>query len=268
MELTELEKIKKFFKCKFCNETYSNPIVLSCGDKICEKDLDKIEHKSNENSELQIKCPLCEDIMLLPEKKFPYDKSLKELILDIVDVDFDFSDDYLVVKDNLKYIDLMIKHLETLNEDPNNYTYEYFLNLKNKVDIEKEKCLLFINDHFSRLIEQIKEYENKCKIEARKNKENNDMNIKNMKELYTNLKMNLNKLTIGNNLEDLLFETEFLNLKLKKLTRDLKNCLILNKTYDLKVKKLNSEYFSCLINEKVLNYIYFFIHFLIFFFKY
>ncbi len=71
-----IEKINELFKCKFCNEIYKEPIILSCGHKICKKDLSEIlvENKVELKFQQMCRCHVCLDTMIVPENGFPVDK--------------------------------------------------------------------------------------------------------------------------------------------------------------------------------------------------
>ena len=53
--------IKEELTCKYCNEIYSNPIMLSCcGENICKQHIDELILLSSPNTN-KFTCPLCNE---------------------------------------------------------------------------------------------------------------------------------------------------------------------------------------------------------------
>lgn len=69
-----IEKINELFKCKFCKEIYKQPVILTCGHKICTKDLPEIHIDNKLKLEAIVKCHICEKLMEVPPKGFLEDK--------------------------------------------------------------------------------------------------------------------------------------------------------------------------------------------------
>ena len=72
--MMNIERINELFKCKFCNEIYKEPILLSCGHKICKKDLMEVLVENKIKFQQLARCPVCSECMIVPEKGFPVDR--------------------------------------------------------------------------------------------------------------------------------------------------------------------------------------------------
>ena len=67
--------VNKLTNCFLCKSTYENPIILPCGKKVCKKDLSELGSKQN-----SISCPFCLEQHIIPNKGFPSDDTLDNLI--------------------------------------------------------------------------------------------------------------------------------------------------------------------------------------------
>lgn len=61
-----------------------------------------------------------------------------------------------------------INELKMLERDPENYIYEYFSNLRNEIDIDRERFKALIDIHYLNLIDEVNNFEEECR---KKNKD-------------------------------------------------------------------------------------------------
>ena len=72
MEKSLLEKLSDYFRCKFCGDIYTKPVLLPCGHRICEKDLLAANR--------QITCQTCKRLLNIEgDTKYLIDKDFNLL---------------------------------------------------------------------------------------------------------------------------------------------------------------------------------------------
>ncbi len=125
--MLKMNKFEELLKCKVCQSTFTNPVLLPCFETVCQKDLIPTDGK------LIIDCKFCGDQhVATADKGFPVDKRTQ----DFVNLFFDQLFHGVLYKNGkncIEDLDSKFKELEVLEKDPHNYIYEYFLELKTKV---------------------------------------------------------------------------------------------------------------------------------------
>ena len=69
---------------------------------------------------------------------------------------------YELIKANVHELNEKSKQAENLRADPHNYVYEYFLELRNQVELRRETFKEQIDEYSNQLIDDLKTYEEKC----------------------------------------------------------------------------------------------------------
>lgn len=125
--MQKMNKFEELLKCKVCQSTFKEPVLLPCYETVCQKDL------ALEAGKYSIQCTFCGDEHVANESKgFPVDKRTQ----DFLNLYFDqliHGAEYKSGKDCIEDMNAKFKEVETLEKDPQNYIYEYFLELKTKV---------------------------------------------------------------------------------------------------------------------------------------
>ena len=138
-----------FLICEYCQEVLDSPIILPCGDRICQK------HLSGQES---IKCFICSMVHQVDEASFPVDKILQKLIV----LNIKCGQSHVKAKSAFERHQVLLFELENLIKDPFNYLYEYITSIRNTVCIEKE--LNRLNDlQFEKLLDILDSFENNQK---------------------------------------------------------------------------------------------------------
>ena len=148
--------IKEDFRCKYCNETFNDPVSLfCCGENVCKKHIDELLLQTE-----NISCMFCDKA--LPKQEFHINKVLKNLIdreLHNLTIDQKYED----VLEQLKK---KINQIENMHVDPKNAIYNKICELKRQVDLDRENTKLIIDQAADVIINKLDSYETELKAEC------------------------------------------------------------------------------------------------------
>ena len=181
--MSKIDAFKDTFKCNLCNQLLERPIMLPCGETICEKDL-----KSFFNNESVFQCSLCDDEHQQPKKGFPPNRNVQKM-LDLQVNQIDLSKNhpqYDECKDMFREIEENIKETDLVKKDPENFIFGHFEKIINQVDIQREKLIEEINLYSEKTIETIKKARDDCLSKLNKTKL--------ISAYYETMKENVNKM--------------------------------------------------------------------------
>ncbi len=166
----EYEELFNLITCKFCNETYKDPVVLPCGETLCKKDIEKL---SLENERACLFCTEEHDLSL----SYPINRLLLKLIKSNVENYFSMSKSYDRTKKicmNLKdkfdeYYDLLYKPVDYLNE--------HFDLLKKQIDLCRNKIHLVIEKRYDQMVRDLDMFKAECQssIESKNSKPKSEL---------------------------------------------------------------------------------------------
>jgi hypothetical protein len=162
---------------KTCQLFLKNPVMLPCGSTICKEHVESFTNKYS--------CTLCDKDHVIPEEGFPINKFADKTIKG----SFHFNELQKKIIDSYEKLEDIIKEHDSLNSE--NIIYEYFLNLRNQVDLHREQLIEEINKRSEEIIKQLKEMEIKSKLNAAKIEKINLDELKN--ENMTSFKLQLRK---------------------------------------------------------------------------
>jgi hypothetical protein len=151
----QLTQIQRILTCPECNCLYNKPIILPCGDRVCQNHL---EGKSS------IECNICLNEYQVIE--FPVDKLLVQLlnlntsgsIADSMNGSCIIGDQHKQAIVTFEHYELLIEKLERLLQDPYNHLYEVISQFRNKIDLNYERELISVNN-YDKLLEQLTKFE-------------------------------------------------------------------------------------------------------------
>lgn len=138
-----------------CGKYFERPILIPCNELICEC------HINQENGESFL-CKLCGEMHKIPSDGFKLNKVMTKLI------DLNFH-----LKQNSKHFEVKRKFEQIQNYmddydkfgliDPDNYIFEQFSHLKNKIDLRRELLIKAINETHENMIKNVEICEKECK---------------------------------------------------------------------------------------------------------
>lgn len=169
--MLKVEKLKSILNCNVCNKLLTQPIALPCGETVCYKHLSNMIEQDTLFS--TIKCSLCEKDHVVPEEGFQTLKSIDKLLeieVNKIDLGPKFNEcnetiDYLKISETIDYL---MNDIEEMKNDPENFIYSYFSELKKEVDIQRETLKLNIDSYYEEMIINIESSECESKKLAKK----------------------------------------------------------------------------------------------------
>ena len=153
----KIDELKELTKCTHCNETFDVPMVLPCFELICKRHIENNEFKTNNDG--FIKCPFCNDEHQIPEKIDLRIKKLIDLEVNKIDLGKKYS------------LDQLVKEFESLHNDSESFIYNYYAEMKAKVNLRREELLEAVNLKYEAIMDDLKAKENEAKQEAIKMKQ-------------------------------------------------------------------------------------------------
>jgi len=145
----------------------------------------------------------------------------------------DFGSVYNRSKDALIDLAKKIKELKIIFKDPDNFIAECFSKLRNEIDLEREQLKSRVDKHFMELIDEVNLMELGCKQHSKSVIEK-ICDIKEIDNHHENLKEKLNQPKIDfEKWENITFESNEMDIKLKRIIRNLEADLVKNMRYKL-----------------------------------
>ena len=251
VDFLKIDKLKSLFVCQLCKCQYEKPIILPCGEIICEKDLD-IFYKNQDSIK---NCKFC-DKEHSKSSKIPAKQTIKLMELGSHQIDFGKTFEY--GKNVLRDLDRTIRDYEQINNDPNNYIYNYFNDLKNQCDIKREEIKMEIDNHFDNLLLEIQDlcgdYQRSTKM---KNNEKINAEIDHSKKTLTDWVKEYDTISIDEKARDkIIFKSKFAKIKLEKELDILKRNLLKNKNFTISSNKaIDKRNLASIKCEEVFSYL-------------
>jgi len=226
----QLEKINDLFNCSVCQSVIVDPILLPYGETVCKAHTDEISKG---------KCILCREIHKAPHHGFPSNKIVTNLLekrVNKISLNFSQFNDYRKIIHDLNK---NLKEMETIQNDPENYIFEYFGELTRQVDLRRETLIEDIHKYSDELIQKIEKLKQDCVAKLKEASKITD-------DLDTiNGKMNVLKSTFNSlEIDDTKLE-EIMSKKKSKEVSDLMEPVLKQCKYELQGKK----YYKLLTNE-------------------
>lgn len=151
---SQLNQIKNILTCTTCQNLFNCPIILPCGDRICQ------EHLHEKST---ITCSVCCEIHpITAVQKFPIDHLLTELQR------LSLHEQVFIGYQHEKALEAFgkqknaILELEKLTVDPYYYLYETVLKVRNEIDLKYELKLI-TRENYEQLLDELKRFEDERK---------------------------------------------------------------------------------------------------------
>ena len=131
----KIDQVKNLFDCEQCYQLLVDPVTLLCGYSVCKRHIDELLESNSKESNTFL-CKLCDDEHCIPKKGFAINKSIQSA-LDIKLNTLKLNPVYEECKSEINYAKNNIQKIENLEKDPENYSFEYFEELKRQgVEVE------------------------------------------------------------------------------------------------------------------------------------
>ena len=229
----KIDKLRHVFKCDYCDQIFEEPIILPCGNKICKKDLSELLI-----SEQKLKCVFCNEEHKEPVEGFPLDQHLQNL-LDLNINQLEFGPIYNSGKRHLKKLIEKFKEVDLIRNDPQNYIYNYFSDLRIQVELRREEMKNKIDDYSNEIIESIDKFEKECRETSQKIDElTRELEVS--KQTLNKLIQEFDSFDINDKKSsDITYKANELKPKLHSQLHKLKQNLLNNKSYIFKMTELS-----------------------------
>ena len=101
------------FTCKVCNKYLKNPVVLPCGETICNEHVD-LKAAENESNYFIYKCQICN----VDHKAFEEGFSSSKALIGLLSFNNHLDDKSKEIHKSIDEFDEVIKELSLLSKDP------------------------------------------------------------------------------------------------------------------------------------------------------
>ena len=220
----KIEKIRNFLDCDICNKLLIDPVLTLCGFTVCKSHVDEYEES--------FQCDLCQSKHTVPKEGFISSRRLQDA-LSIQLNTLELTPVYDECKKVIGEAQKDVAQIESIDKDPENYIYEYFEDIKRKVDLRREYLKERIDKYSDETIESINIAQSNCQKLAK--------DVSKLSKDFDDSKMKLDE-QIKQFDTFKISEQKF--QEIKENVTDLKN----------KFNEMLTEFKSSLINDKVYNF--------------
>ncbi len=156
----KIDKVRMLFDCDLCTELLVDPVKLPCGYSVCKRHLDE-QFNETSTRDTTFECKICQNEHSLPKEGFLVNKRLKngiEMELNTLKL----NPVYVECKKLIEEAKGSLSKMETNENDPENLIYEYFEDIKRKVDIRREDLKMRIDICSNEIIQSIDRTQRDC----------------------------------------------------------------------------------------------------------
>lgn len=153
-----MECLLKFIKCKKCDKVLEKPVILPCGNFICEKHQNEDREENN-----SIYCPICDvNHEIPPNKGFIRVLPLDQLIEKNIEC-IDLGNEHHSANEQIKRFSDLFEKFEKFNSNLEYAIHNKISELKAKVDLRREELKNQVDEEALALIKKLDDYEAECK---------------------------------------------------------------------------------------------------------
>ena len=152
----KMECLLEPIQCTKCFEQLKNPVVLPCGNAIC----DKHQHEVRDDNK-SIYCSVCDLHHDIPNGGFVRNLALEKLIERNIKC-IDLGDEYRSAYEKLEDFSDLFERFEKLKNDPDDKIYSKINELKSEIDLRREELKNKIDDDALSIIKKLDDYEKEC----------------------------------------------------------------------------------------------------------
>jgi len=248
----KIEKVKTLFDCSLCNKLLVDPVTIPCGNSICKKHLpEKVLIEGSYNSEKSFKCGICMIEHAVPKEGIVINRHIQNA-LDIEFSTLKLNPVYEECKKLIIEAQSSLARIEVLDKDPESFLYEYFEDIKRKVDLRREDLKLKINKWSDDIIYSIEKTKASC-VKLSKTVDRLTIEIEKSKQELNILIERFDTFDIDDK-RDIKNSVLLINKRLTKIADQNRYSLKGNKDYSFEFKAIQiNEVFGCLkATEKVI----------------
>ncbi len=140
-----------------CRIFLENPVTLPCGFTICQEHL----KYSDQTENVQIKCETCNEEHEIPVKFLVINKRLCNML----NTGNHLSEKQKELKAKLVQLEtILLDHEKSKLSRPEEYIYDYFAEIRNKIDLHREESMQEIQKQSDALLKELNDLEDKCKV--------------------------------------------------------------------------------------------------------
>lgn len=163
--MQKMNKIENAIKCVNCKNVLLTHVLLPCNHLICKKHVDELD--------ADVVCIFCQKCGMQHKKRndFPSIEAFQQII-DSKISEFDFGAEHKQTKSACLDLADVIKRIDDLNNDPNNFTNKEIGDLKRALDLKREELKLKIDEMTAKLMEKLEAYEVECRKEVEASSDN------------------------------------------------------------------------------------------------
>ena len=250
----KVDKIKNFFDCDLCHELLVDPISIQCGSNVCKGHLDKLlKNVSKDKSSFQFE--ICKEEHFIPSSDFKVNKMVQNG-LEIQFNTLKLTPIFDECKAVIKTVHEKVAKIEMLEKNSEVYIYDYFEDIKRKVDIRREDLKMKIDKYSDEVIQSIEGTQvNYIKISKQVNQIST--NIEQSKKELDYYMKRFDTFDINDKkFEDIKQGVVGVNKKFDKIILDYNNALIGNKEYSFKYYEISiADVFGRFYDEKYVRHI-------------
>jgi hypothetical protein len=153
-----LDSIKSILNCKFCVRILENPVILPCGETICDK------HDESFRVKETAKCPICDEYHTLGEsERFLANKGFERLLATEISK-LELGEDYREAAKLLDELNNLKSVYDEMGSNTEDLVGEKFLAMRRKVDLIRDEIIQKVHDCSEKIISDINAYEEECKL--------------------------------------------------------------------------------------------------------
>jgi hypothetical protein len=150
-----MEEIEDSIKCSECNRVLETPILLPCGDSICQKHIINADHK-------EYCCRLCHTIIRTQERVFPINKALAKIINTRIQK-IKLTSEYEYAYSSCKKLKRVVDDFNLLRQKPYHFIDQVIEPLVAETNVIREDFKRKIDAKADELVDKVRVYSNECK---------------------------------------------------------------------------------------------------------
>jgi hypothetical protein len=220
-----------------CGLFLERPITLPCGFTICKNHLETF-------SDIY-RCKMCLEEHPIPQQGFQINKKLMKQL----ESKAHLSGLHKQTENALENLEEIAENCDKMClNDPESFIFDYFFNIRNKIDQHRESCTTKINEKSSKLIEILRNLENDCKKNISKSEK---IDLDRINSILFKIKHDLRKPNLSQNELKKHFDEILSNIiRFKDKKEDQENRLLMNQLIEFEPVD-NTEFGELVVKNKL-----------------